>query len=149
MAERVPALCCRWVLVPRAVQVKCSVKESHRNGQQAWQQDGCLDRFIRGAGKKATPGGGCLPGLVSLGLGRVRDPAQDRRVRGPREVFLSTLPCPECSGNSQEQAQNLGLVGLQSTLLLPQSGWNPSAPNGPEAISTIDCWPGCGQLLPG
>lgn len=118
MAERVPAQCCLWILV----QVKCSVKINHRSGLQTWQKDGSLDRSVSGTGKKATSGGGCLPGLFSLGLGRVRNPAQDRRVRGPREVFLFMFPCPECPGNSQEHAQNLGLVGLLSTLLLPRSG---------------------------
>lgn len=53
------------------------------------------------------------------------------------------MPRPERSGNCEERSQNLCLVGLISNLLLPCTGWNPSAPNGPEAISAMDCWPGC------
>ena len=48
----------------------------------------------------------------------------------------------EHSGNCEERPQYLCLVGL-SNLLLPRTVWNPSTPNGPGAISTIDHWPGC------
>lgn len=49
----------------------------------------------------------------------------------------------ERSGDCEERSQYLCLVGLISNLLLPCTVWNPSAPNGPEAISAIDRWPGC------
>ena len=53
------------------------------------------------------------------------------------------MPRPERSGNCEERSQNLCLVGLLSNLLLPCTGWNPSAPNGLEAISAMDCRQGC------
>lgn len=129
--------------------LKGSVKIIHNSGLQFWQKDDCLDSFTKDTGKKAASGSESLPGLVSEGLGRMRNLAQDRTIREPREdVFLSTIPCPEHSRNSQERSQNLCLAGLISTVLLPCIGWNPSVPNGPEAISTIDRWPGCSPVLP-
>lgn len=64
--------------------------------------------------------------------------------RGPREkLFPSTVPCPERSGNYEEHSRNPSLVGPISNLLLPRAGWNPSTPNGPEAMSAIDRRAGC------